>query len=172
MTSASQLSRFAPEPDLHPLYPTSGHVVPLLAPDSGLSPQQRAALVAHSLTRACTFGDLSVLQFLLSDPLAQPHVDLDIRDEEGLGLISTAILGFGAESERDVEREECVRLLIAEGADVNATDNGALFLGFGETLSCRLRPPALKLAGHLCTMEHCLRLPHLSRISSRMGARH
>lgn len=114
-----------PGPDLHPLYPYPSHVAPLLAPASGLSPAQRAELVTHCLTRACVFGDIQVLSYLLSDPQAQPHVDLNVQDEDGLGLITVAILGFGSESDRDVEREECVRLLVQEGANPNLADNGA-----------------------------------------------
>jgi hypothetical protein len=117
---------FSPEPDLHPLYPTTAYVALLLSSHSGLAPVQKAELVAHCMARACVFGELSVLQYLLSDPQAQGYVDLSIRDEDGLGLISLAIHGFGAESERDVEREECVRLLIAQGADMSP-DNGKSF---------------------------------------------
>jgi len=72
------------------------------------------------------FGDLTLLLFLLTNEQAQAFVDLSLRDEDGLGLVSSTILGFGSESERDVEREECVRLLITEGADANAADNGML----------------------------------------------
>lgn len=109
---------FSPEPDLHPLYPSQASIAPLLSPHFGLSPAQKADLVTHCLARSCAFGDLSVLQFLLSDSQAQNYIDLNTRDEDGVGLISTTILGFGSESERDVEREECVRLLIAQGADI------------------------------------------------------
>lgn len=112
-----------PGPDLHPLYPHPSHVAPLLAPSSGLSPQQRKELVTHCLTRACVFGDIQVLSYLLSDPQAQAHVDLNVQDDDGLGLITVAILGFGADSDRDVEREECVRLLVQEGANPNLPDN-------------------------------------------------
>ncbi|KAF8587324.1 hypothetical protein K439DRAFT_1652322 [Ramaria rubella] len=113
---------FAPEPDLHPLYPTATYVDPLLSPNSGLSPPQKHDLVQHSLSRACTFADLALLAYLLADPNPRSYVDLAIQDEDGLGLISTTILGFGGESERDVEREECVRLLVSEGADVTTPD--------------------------------------------------
>lgn len=44
-----------------------------------------------------------------------------------MGLIIVTILGFGSENERDLEREECVRLLIAEGADVNLPDQSAFY---------------------------------------------
>ena len=76
-----------------------------------------------------------MLSYLLAEPNAQPHVDLGRQDEDGLGLISSTILGFGSESERDVEREECVRLLIAEGADVNLPDNGTHETNFLCTLT-------------------------------------
>jgi len=120
MASAS----FEPEPDLTPLYPTPATVSPLLSPNFGLEPTQKAQLITHCLIRACVFGELSLLTYLLRDPQAQPHVDLCIRDEEGISLISTTILGFGSDSDRDIEREECVRLLLSEGADVETPDKG------------------------------------------------
>ena len=116
---------FTVEPDLQPLYPTPSQLSHLLSPHVGLSPAQKSELVSHCLTRACVFGDFTLLAYLLSDPHAQPFIDLGKQDEDGLGLVSTTILGFGSESEREVEREECVRLLVAEGADVNLPDNGA-----------------------------------------------
>lgn len=122
MPSASlasvQPTQISLEPDLHPLYPTAAHTAVLLSSHSGLDPAQKAELVSHSLTRACVFGELSVIQYLLADPQAQAHVDLTIRDEDGLGLIGLTIHGFGAESDRDIEREECVRLLVQQGADL------------------------------------------------------
>jgi Ankyrin repeat len=114
------------EPELHPLYPNPTQIEPLLSAHSGLAPAEKAELASHCLARACLFGDLSVLSYLLTDPQAQAYVDLSIQDEDGLGLVSLTIYGFGAESERDVEREECVRLLIAQGADINAADKGEL----------------------------------------------
>jgi hypothetical protein len=113
----------SPEPDLHPLYPTTAYIESLLSSHSGLAPVQKAELVAHCLSRSCAFADLALLQFLLSDPRTQVFVDLCTRDEDGIGLVSLAIHGFGAESDRDVEREECVRLLVAQGAD-RSPDNG------------------------------------------------
>jgi hypothetical protein len=125
MTSSSQLLiDITPGPDLHPIYPSPSTLAPLLEPHSGLDPAQKVELVAHSLSRACLFGDLSLLSFLISDPQAQAFVDLGMGDEDGLGLISLTIFGFGPESDRDVEREECVRLLVSEGANVNHQDNG------------------------------------------------
>ncbi|KIJ68538.1 hypothetical protein HYDPIDRAFT_173232 [Hydnomerulius pinastri MD-312] len=112
-----------PEPELHPLYPSPVQIAHLLSPHSGLDPSQKAVLVSHCLSRACLFGDLSLLQYLLADHLAQPFLDLGARDEDGLGLISQAIQGFGSETDREVEREECVRMLIAQGADLLNPDN-------------------------------------------------
>lgn len=111
-----------PEPDLHPLYPSPNQISPLLSANSGLNPSQKAELVSHCLSRACLFGDLNLFQYLLCDKQAQSYVDLDSRDDDGLGLLSQTIQGFGAESERDVEREECVHLLVAQGADVHSSD--------------------------------------------------
>lgn len=126
MASAS----FELEPDLAPLYPTPATVSPLLSPNFGLESGQKAQLVAHCLIRACVFGELSLLAYLLRDPQAQPHVNLCIRDEEDISLISTTILGFGSDSDRDIEREECVRLLLSEGADVETPDKGVLLFFF------------------------------------------
>jgi hypothetical protein len=113
-----------PDADLHPIYPSPSTLTPLLEPYSSLDATQRVELVSHSLGRACLFGDLSLLSFLFSDPQAQAFVDLGVSDEDGLGLISLTIFGFGLESDRDVEREECIRLLVSEGADVKHRDNG------------------------------------------------
>ncbi|KAG1881575.1 DIL domain-containing protein [Suillus tomentosus] len=137
---------FSPEPDLHPLYPSSNLISHLLSPDSGLAPSQKSELVSHSLSRACVFGDLSLLQYLLSDHQSQPYVDLSTRDEDGLSLISLAILGFGSESERDVEREECVRLLIAQGADATSADKAGWTALHHAAVLC---PPTL--VSHLMT---------------------
>jgi Ankyrin repeats (many copies) len=124
MTFPLQQLDLSVEPELHPLYPNPVQIQPLLSANSGLSPLQKTELVVHCISRACLFADLAVLQYLVSDPQAQAYVDLGVRDEDGLGLVSLTIYGFGAESERDVEREECVRFLISQGADVNAADNG------------------------------------------------
>ncbi|KAG6828707.1 hypothetical protein H0H92_007015 [Tricholoma furcatifolium] len=144
----------SPEPDLHPLYPSLTHIASLLSSNSGLDPNQRAELVAHCLSRACAFGELIILQYLLSDTHAQLYVDLGWHDEEGLGLVSHAIHGFGAESDRDVEREECVRLLIAQGADLGA-DKGKyqfmrLFYGWTPLHHAALLSPPT-LVSHLMT---------------------
>ncbi|KAJ6519737.1 DIL domain-containing protein [Mycena sanguinolenta] len=136
---------FEPEPDLYPLYPTIIYIAELLSSNSGLTPDQRAKLVSHCLARACVFGDLTVLQYLLADQQAQTFVDLCVRDEDGVGLVSLAIHGFGADSDRDVEREECVRLLIAQGADLTADKAGWTPLHHAALLS----PPTL--ISHLMT---------------------
>lgn len=108
----------APEPDTKPLYPTPGYIAPLLSTNARLSSAQKSELVSHSLTRSCVFGDFTVLSYLLADAEAREFIDLLMRDDDGLGLISLTIIGFGAETERDVEREECVRLLVTRGADL------------------------------------------------------
>lgn len=137
-----------PDPDLHPIYPSPSTLTPLLEPYSGLDPTQRVELISHSLGRACLFGDLPLLSFLFADPQAQAFVDLGISDEDGLGLISLTIFGFGLESDRDVEREECIRLLVSEGANVNHRDNGEPRF---KPFSISLTPT--QLAGLRCTMR-------------------
>ncbi|KAF8647938.1 hypothetical protein AX16_006470 [Volvariella volvacea WC 439] len=138
-------SDISPEPDLCPLYPTTAHIAILLSSHSGLHPSQKAKLVAHCLERACSFGELSVIHYLLTDPQAQAFVDLSYHDDDGLGLVSLTIHGFGAESDRDVEREECVRLLVAQGADLSADHDGWTPLHHAALLS----PPTL--ISHLMT---------------------
>ncbi|KAJ6509454.1 DIL domain-containing protein [Mycena vitilis] len=142
---ASSSLDLSPEPDLHPLYPTITYIADLLSSHSGLAPDQRAELVTHCMARACVFGELIIMQYLLFDQQAQTYIDLGIRDEEGVGLVSLAIHGFGAESERDVEREECVRLLIAQGADLTADKDGWTPLHHAALLA----PPTL--ISHLIT---------------------
>ena len=119
---------FVPEPDLHLLYPTSAEVSRLLSSNSALTPAQKHTLVTHCMTRACVFADIQFLQYIIHDPHAAAFIDLDFQDEDGLVYASVIILGFGAESDRDVEREECVRLLIAEGANINIPDKGMTWL--------------------------------------------
>ena len=126
MTTQVRPVTFEPEPDLHPLYPSPAVVAPLLSNSSGLTPVQRHTLVSNCITRACAFADLAFLQYILHDPQAQSFIDLNYQDEDGLVFASVIILGFGSESDRDVEREECVRLLIAEGADTSIPDKGTL----------------------------------------------
>ncbi|KAF9455116.1 hypothetical protein P691DRAFT_792202 [Macrolepiota fuliginosa MF-IS2] len=129
----------APEPDLHPLYPTPAQISSLLSVHSGLSPCEKSKLVAHCASRACVFGDLTLLQYLLTDPQAQVHLDLSTRDDDGLGLVSLAIYGFGVDSDRDIEREECVRLLVNQGANILPDHTGWTPLHHAALLS----PPTL-----------------------------
>lgn len=125
MASASlQRSDLILESDLHPLCPSPPYVESLVAADSGLSAAQKAELTTHCLVRSCVFGDIAALTFLLTDPTTQAYVDLGIQEEDGTGLVSLTIQGFGAESDRDVDREECVRLLISHGADASSVDHG------------------------------------------------
>ena len=60
------------------------------------------------------------MQYLLTDPQAQSVADLGLRDDDNVGLVSLSIHGFIGDADRDVEREECVRLLVAQGADMAA----------------------------------------------------
>lgn len=108
------------EPDLLPLYPAVAQLSSQISSHSGLTPEQKAKLVSHCLIRSCVFGDFTVLQFLLNDPQTKSHIDLGSRDEDGVGLISLAIQGFGGDADRDIEREECVRFLASQGADMSA----------------------------------------------------
>lgn len=109
---------FDPEPDLHPLYPTTSQLSGLLASDSGLDPSQKAVLVKHCLKRASLFGDVALAQFLVTDSQAQTYVDLSAKDEDGVGLVSLTIHGFGGDPDRDIEREEAIRYLVSQGADL------------------------------------------------------
>ena len=115
-------SQFTPEPDLYSLYPSAQHLDLLLSLHSGLSPAQKHTLVQHSLACACIFANFAVFAFLLADPNMHTYLDLAVQNEDGLSLLSTTILGFGGDSDRDVKHEECVRLLVKEGANVNVPD--------------------------------------------------
>lgn len=115
------------EPDLHPLYPAVPQLSSQVSSQSGLNPTQKARLVAHCLIRSCIFGDFTLLQFLLNDPQTRAYADLGFRDEDGVNLISLAIQGFGGDADRDIDREECVRLLASQGADMSA-DKGDMTL--------------------------------------------
>lgn len=124
MSTSSKSVIFEPEPDVKPLYPSAIEVAQSLESGSGLSPEQKHALLSHCTNRACLFADLSFFQHILHDPHAKNLLDLNAQDEDGLVYISVIIHGFGADSDKDVEREECVRLLVSEGADVNIQDKG------------------------------------------------
>ncbi|PVF94843.1 hypothetical protein CPB86DRAFT_808363 [Serendipita vermifera] len=122
---------FVPALDLHPLYPTPDLLSQHLSGSATLTPEERTTLVNHSLVRSCTFADLTLLTFLLYDERCNKWVDLELRDEDGATLVSVCIMGFRGleaqqeerDSERELEREECVRLLVKEGADLNSMDN-------------------------------------------------
>lgn len=133
------LVNLSPEPDLCPLYPCTSHIALLLSSHSGLSHSQKNEFVAHCLNRSCVFADIVVLQHLLSEPTARSHVDLGQHDEDGIGLVSLTIHGFGAGSDRDMEREECIRLLVSEGANLLADKEGWTPLHYATLLS----PPTL-----------------------------
>jgi len=113
---------FDPEPDLHPIYPTTSQLSNLLSSQSGLDPTQKSELVRHCLKRASLFGDPSLAQFLLRDAQAQTFVDLSLKDDDGVGLVSLAIQGYGGDPDRDIEREECIRFLVSQGADLSADE--------------------------------------------------
>jgi hypothetical protein len=114
---------------LTPSLPTPGLLAVHLSSHSQLTDEEKLALVAHSLHRACLFGDQGLLTFLLHDPTVRPLVSVDTYDEDGISLASLAIQGFtpslepgDTDIERDVEREECVRLLVQQGADIQSGD--------------------------------------------------
>ncbi|KAG8858754.1 hypothetical protein FRB96_004891 [Tulasnella sp. 330] len=112
---AQEYSELSPGPDLYPLYPTAQGVDGVL---NSLTIDQRHTLAAHALSRAILFADIALLTYLLRTKRTRVLMDLSIKDEDGLGLVSQAILGFSQDIERDIEREECIRLLISEGADM------------------------------------------------------
>lgn len=112
--------------DIAPPWPTPASLTAQLT-NRGLTPSQRVDLVQHSIARACLFADLPLLSFLLESPLSRELVNLSVQDEDGLGLISQSIIGFGDESERDVDREECIRFLVAQKVSVDTPDNGTRF---------------------------------------------
>lgn len=130
------------ELDLTPPYPTPASLSQQLA-SKVLSIHQRRSLLNHSLERACLFADLTLLTFLLDTPISKDLVDLHAKDEDGLCIISQSILGFGSvESERTVDREECIRLLTAQGAPLDDPD------------LCECVPYALVIKG--TTHYHCV----------------
>lgn len=110
------------ELDLTPPYPSPASLNQQLT-SKVLSIDQRRSLLNHALGRACLFADFALLTFLLSTPESKNLVDLNTRDEDGLCIISQSILGFGSvESDRTVDREECIRLLISQGAPITEPD--------------------------------------------------
>jgi hypothetical protein len=117
------------------------------------------------------FGDLSTLTYLLMDANAQPSVDLSQEDDDGLSLVDIAIYGFGSDSEREVEREECVRLLVSQGADVNHADHGTspsrAWIREALNADDYAQPSGLR-----CTMQRSSRLLPSFRIFSPMDPLH
>jgi hypothetical protein len=121
-------SSFIPQPDLHPLYPTPSILSSQLSVSSTLTPGECTTLVNHSLIRACVFGDLPLLSFIIHDGKCNKWADLELKDEDGITPIGVCIMGFrphdsDADLEREMEREECVRLLIKQGVELSTTDN-------------------------------------------------
>lgn len=121
-------SSFIPQPDLHPLYPTPSGLSSQLSVSSTLTPGECTTLVNHSLIRACVFGNLPLLSFILHDAKCNKWADLELKDEDGVTPIGVCIMGFrphdgDADLEREMEREECVRLLIKQGVELSTTDN-------------------------------------------------
>lgn len=119
-------SSFIPQPDLHPLYPTPLILSNQLSVSSTLTPAECTTLVNHSLIRACTFGDLALLTFILHDGKCNKWADLELKDEDNVTPIGICIMGFrpndgDADLEREMEREECVRLLIKQGVELSTT---------------------------------------------------
>ncbi|CAE6432783.1 unnamed protein product [Rhizoctonia solani] len=115
--------------NLLPSLPTPALLAVHLSSDSKDTEDEKRVLVAHALNRACLFGDQGLLTFLLHDPAARALVNLDAQDEDGVSLVSLTIQGFTptleseeSDNERDVEREECVRLLVQQGADIQTGD--------------------------------------------------
>lgn len=123
-------------PDLLPPYPSILYLQSLLGPPSQLTQSQSTTLIQHSLERACLFADLPLLSFILHNPASRAYLDLDVKDEDGLSLVSQSILGFnGSDSDRDLEREECIRLLIAEGVNLDSSDAGMIIYNITFKLS-------------------------------------
>ncbi|KAF8682365.1 positive myosin-light-chain-phosphatase [Rhizoctonia solani] len=140
-----------------PSLPTPALLAVHLSSNSKDTEDQKRALVAHALNRACLFGDQGLITFLLHDPAARALVNLDVQDEDGVSLVSLTIQGFTptleseeSDNERDVEREECVRLLVQQGADIKTGD----LLGWTPLHYAALHAPptlVLYLSTHGCS---------------------
>jgi len=115
---------FSLEPDLHPLYRLQ-LTYPSYYHRFGFGSFPKSELVSHSLSRACIFGDLSF--YSISCLTIKRNLTSTSAHARKTGLVDqSCILGFGSESERDVEREECIRLLIAQGADPTSADKASI----------------------------------------------
>src|SRR5258708_9403053 len=108
--------------DLSPPYPTPASLTVQLT-STVLSVEQLKQLVQHSISRACLFADLSLLNFLLESDVSKNYVDLNFKDEDGLCIISQSIIGFGEQNDCCVDREECIRALMSCGASIDTADN-------------------------------------------------
>lgn len=109
------------ELDLSPPYPSPTSLEHQLA-SKVLSIDQLKSVLNHSLERACLFADITLLSFLLNHVPAKTLIDLRIRDEDGLCIISQCIQGFSENGDADIDREECIRLLVTHGASVSEPD--------------------------------------------------
>ena len=84
------------EPDLQPIFPTPSNLEHLLSSHAGLAPSQKAELVAHVLTRACVFGDITLLTFLppsLCPNLREIELYFDVRGEDTEERLMRALVG-------------------------------------------------------------------------------
>jgi hypothetical protein len=164
-------SNFIPQPDLHPLYPTPSILSSQLSVSSTLTPGECTTLVNHSLIRACVFGNLTLLSFILHDGKCNKWADLELRDEDGVTPVGVCIMGFrphdgDADLEREMEREECVRLLIKQGVELSTTDNceSSPIIAFSTTAHS-----LSQLVGLPSTMQHYLLQLHWYLTCSLMG---
>ncbi|CAE7213731.1 unnamed protein product [Rhizoctonia solani] len=154
-TSIDPSSAIPAEERSLPSLPTPALLAVHLSSDSKATEDEKRALVAHALNRGCLFGDQGLLTFLLHDPAARTLAKLDTQDEDGVSLVSLTIQGFTPKldhevDERDVEREECVRLLVQQGADIHSSD----FLGWTPLHYAAIHAPptlVLFLSTHGCS---------------------
>ncbi|KZT61318.1 DIL-domain-containing protein [Calocera cornea HHB12733] len=124
LSASPSVSSLTFEPDLAPLQPKPIDLLPLLSDPEHIAPSQKRALVAHALRHALVFADLPLLIFLLHDPTSKPSLDLTITDEDGRGVLTVAMMGFGTEDpEREMDREEGCRMLLVAGADIVKGDH-------------------------------------------------
>ncbi|KAF8344223.1 DIL domain-containing protein [Cantharellus anzutake] len=108
--------------DLAPPYPTSSSLTAQLKSNI-LTTEQLKQLVQHSIGRACLFADLPLLSFLLESDVSKNFADLNFRDDNGVGILSQSVIAFGEQNDCSVDREECIRALIAHGASVDMGDD-------------------------------------------------
>lgn len=118
------------ELDLSPPYPSPTSLEHQLV-SKVLSIDQLRSLLNHSLARACLFADLTLLSFLLNHATAKELIDLRAQDDDGLGIVSQSIQGFSENGDADIDREECIRLLVSHGASISEPDYCKLATEFG-----------------------------------------